>query len=405
MMANLLSTKTALAIGVQADAVTRATIDTATDLLPHANQRSANESFTVANPEYTGSIHTVGDAVLGRAAGVSFDVMMRGPGGSAPPAAGVYVPGRIWRAAGFEEIVFTTALTEAIVAGGVNTGATTTVRLGTGASSVNGFYVGYTIQFASLNGGSGVRSTSQIIAYDGATKTATLGEKLGAVPTGNYTIPAQLVYRLNPSATPLYLTFDKWHDRKRYFQQNGIPSALSMTFPTSNRGDTALPTMSVSIAGDINEAQAEADENAPLTPALGAIPPFRDGKLALNGVYVGGAQVVYDHGIRVGFPPNPNRPTGNDSGQIVQTQRSVNMNLNEVLLATQARNTLANLQTNVPLMLQYGLVAGRTVYFCVTSGRLNFSNADPSGDFVTNEVSLLIDSADRSVCWSFPYFT
>ena len=404
-MSNLLATKTALAIAVQADAITRATISTPADLLPHANQRSANESFTVANPEYTGSIHSVGDAVLGRSAAMSFDVMMRGPGGSAPPAANTYVPGRIWRAAGFEEIIFATPLTEALVAGGVNTGATTTVRLGTGASSVNGFYVGFTIQFAGLNGGSGVRSTSQIIAYDGVTKTATLGEKLAAVPTGNYTIPPQLVYRLNPDAQPTYLTFDKWLDRKRYFQQNGIPSALSMTFPTSNRGDTALPIMSVSIAGDINESQAEADEVAPLTPPLGSIPPFRDGKLALDGVYVGGAQVVYDHGIRVGFPPNPNRASGNDAGQIVQTQRSVNMNLNEVLLSVQARNSLANLQTSVPLMLQYGLVAGRTVYFCVTAGRLNFSNADPSGDFVTSEVSLLIDSADRSVCLSFPYFT
>jgi hypothetical protein len=404
-MSNLLSTKTALAIAVQADSTTRATITAPADLLPHANQRTTNESFTVANPEYTGSIHTVGDAVLGRSAGASFDVMMRGPGGVAPPAAGTYVPGRIWRAAGFEEIIFATPLTEALVAGGVNTGATTTVRLGTGASSVTGFYVGYTIQFAGLNGGSGVRATSQIIAYDGATKTATLGEKLLAVPTGNYTIPAQLVYRLNPNATPLYLTFDKWHDQKRYYQQNGIPSALSMTFPTSNRGETALPIMSVGISGDINEALAEADEAAPLTPALGSIPPFRDGKLALNGVYVGGSQVVYDHGIRVGFPPNPNRPSGNDAGQIVQTQRSVNLTLNEVLVSVQARNALANLQTNVPLMLQYGLVPGRTIYFCVTAGRLNFSNADPSGDFVTNDVSLFIDSADRSVCWSFPYFT
>lgn len=404
-MANLLSTKTALVIGVQADAVTRATINIATDLLPHANQRSANESFTVANPEYTGSIHTVGDAVLGRAAGMSFDVMMRGPGGASPPAANAYVPGRIWRSAGFEEIVFTTPLTEALGGAGSNTGATTTVVLGTGASAVNGFYVGYTIQFASLNGGSGVRSTSQIIAYNGATKTATLGEKLATVPTGNYTIPAQLVYRLNPDAQPLYLTFDKWHDRKRYYQQNGIPSSLSLTFPTSNRSDTALPTMSVSLAGDIDEALAEADENAPITPALGSIPPFRDGKLVLNGVRVGGAQVVYDHGIRVGFPPNPNRPSGNDSGQIVQTQRRVNMNLNEVSLSEQNRNSLANLQTSVPMMLQYGLVAGRTIYFCVTSGRLDFSNADPSGDFVTNDVSLFIDSADRSVCWSFPYFT
>lgn len=400
-----LSTKTALAIAVQADAVTRATVSTPADLLPHANLRTENEIFTVANPEYTGSIHTVGDAQLGRAASMNFDVMMRGPGGSAPPAAGTYVPGRILRAAGFDEIVFAGLTAEALGVGGSNAGATTTVVLGSNASSVNDFYVGFTIQFASLNGGSGVKSTSMIVAYNGATKTATLGEKLASVPTGNYSIPPQLVYRLNATANQLFLTCDKWHDKKRYKQQNGIPSQLQMTFPTANRGDVALPVMSVGIAAEINESDAEVDENAPLTPAAGTIPPVRDGKLALNGVYVGGSSVTYDHGIQVGFPPNPNKPSGNDAGVITRTQRSVQMTLNEVLKSVQDINALANAGTYVPLMLQYGTVAGRTVGFCVPRGRLSFTNADASGDFVTKEVTLVIDDADKCVAVSFPYFT
>lgn len=400
---SFLSTRTALALGVQADSTTGATIATPADLLPLANLRASNEQFTSANPEYTGSIHAVGDAVLGDAPSISFDVMMRGPGGAAPPTANSYVPGRFLRACGFDEIVFSGLASEALVAGGVNTGATTTVRLGTNASSVNGFYVGYVIQFAGLNGGSGVRSTSTIIAYDGATKTATLGEKLGAVPTGNYSIPPQLVYRLNATANPLWLTFVRWHDRKRYNAQNGIPSALSMTFPTANRGDVALPIMSCGIGGD-HSATREVDENCPLTPPAGAIPPVRDGKLALNGIYVPGATVSYDHGIRTAFPPNPNRITGNDPGQIVETRRSVSMNLNEVLLSVQNRNLLASLQTPVPLFLQYGIVAGRTVSFVVPAMRLGFSAPDPSGDFITTEVQGYIDEANSAVAISFPYF-
>lgn len=403
-MSDFLSSRTSLALAVQADSTTRASISTPGDLIPIANLTNAGEVFTTSNPEYTGSIHAAGDAVFGRAPGISFDVMLRGPAGSAPPSAGTYVPGRYLRACGFDEIVFAGKASAALAAGGVNTGATTTVVLDATASSVNDFYVGYVIQFAGLNGGSGVKSTSTIIAYDGASRTATLGEKLASVPTGNFTIPPQLVYRLNGAANPLWLTFDRWHDRKRYQSQNGIPTQLQMNFPTANRGDIALPVMSCGIGGD-EATTAEVDETAPLTPAAGAIPPVRDGKLALNGVYVAGSNVSYDHGIQVGFPPNPNRANGNEPGRIVRTLRTVSLNLQEVLLATQDRAALARTQTPVPLMLHYGNVAGRTVAFTIPSMRLSFSNPDPSGEFVTTEVQGLIDGSTNAVAISFPYYT
>lgn len=404
-MPGFLSSKAAMAVAVQADSVTRAAIATPGDLVPFANLRSNPDTFTLTNPEATGSVHRPGDAVLGRAANDTFDIIMRGPGGAAPPAANDYVPGRIMRAAGFEEIVFAGLASEALGGVSSNAGATTVVTLGVLASAVDDFYVGYTIQFASIGGGSGVGSTSQIIAYDGTTKVATLGEKLASLPTGNYTIPPQTVYRLLGTFSQLFLTFDKWLDKKRYKQQNGIPAQMQMAFPTSNRGDTAIPLMTVGLQGDIDEADDEVDESAPLVPAAGAIPPFRAGKLSLNGVAVGGASVTYDHGIQVAFPPNPNKPTGNDAGCIVETRRSVSLNLNEVLLTEQDRNALANTQTEVPLMLSYGNVAGRTVYFCVPAGRLGFSAADPSGQFVTTNPTLFIDGADKAVAISFPYYT
>lgn len=404
-MTGFLSTKTSLALGVQADALTAATITTPGDLLPMANLRSTNEVFQTANPEYTGSIHAVGDAVFGRAPSINFDVMMRGPGGSAPPVAGAYVPGRYLRACGFDEIVFAGKASAALAVGGSNTGATTTVVLDATASAVDGFYVGFPIQFAGLNGGSGVKSTSVIIAYNGTTKTATLGEKLASVPTGNFTIPPALIYRLNANANPLWLTFPRWHDKKRYNAFSGIATQLQVNFPTANRGDVGLPIMSCGLSGDIDEATAEVDEAAPLTPAAGAIPPFRDGKLILNGVAIPGSSISYDHGIQVAYPPNPNRPTGNDPGQIVRTQRSVSMTLNEVLLTLQNRNALANVQTPVPLFVNFGNVAGRTVYFTVPAMRLSFSNPDAGGEFVTNEVPGLIDDADRAVTFAFAYYT
>jgi hypothetical protein len=401
---SFLPNRSSLALAVQADAITRATIATPGDLIPMANLRSANEQFTTSNPEYTGSIHAVGDAVIGDAPSLNWDVMLRGPGGAAPPIAGAYVPGRFLRACGFDEIVFAGKTSAAIVAGGTNTGPTTTVVLDALASSVDDFYVGYPIQFAGLNGGSGPASTSTIIAYNGTTKLATLGEKLASVPTGNFTLPPALIYRLNGAATQLWLTFDRWHDRKRYQAQNGIPNQLQMTFPTANRGDAPLPIMSCGIAGD-HSPTAEVDENAPLTPAAGAIPPIRNGRLALNGVNIAGASVTYDHGITVAFPPDPNQITGNGAGVITRTQRSVSMNVAEVLLATQNRRQLANLQTLVPLMLRYGAVAGRSVHFTVPAMRLSFPTVDPSGDFVTNDITGYIDGSTNAVAIAFPYFT
>ena len=403
-MTGFLSQKTSLALAVQADAVTAASITTPDDLIPMANLTSNNEVFSVANPEYTGTIHAVGDAIFGRAPSINFDVMLRGPGGSAPPTAGAYVPGRYLRACGFDEIVFAGKASAAIAVGGSNAGATTTVVLDATASAVNDFYVGFVIQFAGVSGGSGMKSCSTIIAYNGTTKTATLGEKLASVPTGNFTIPPQLVYRLNGAANPLWLTFVRWHDRKRYNAQNGIPSQLQMTFPTANRGDISLPVMSCGLIGD-DSATPEVDENAPLTAPAGPIPPIRDARLALNGVNVPGASVSYDHGIQVAFPPDPNQTNGNAPGQIVRTQRAVTMNLNELTLAMQDRNALARTQTPVPLMLRYGNVAGRTVAFTVPSMRLSFSNPDPGGEFVSTEVTGLIDDSTGAVAISFPYFT
>lgn len=403
-MSDFLSNRTSLAVAVQADNVTRATISTPADLLPIANLSNAGEVFTADNPEYTGSIHAVGSSVFGRSPGITFDMMMRGPGGSAPPAANAYGMGRLFRAAGFDEIVFSGKMTATLAAGGSNTGATTTVVLDATAVSTDDFYTGMVIQFATLNGGSGYKSCSTIIAYNGTTKTATLGEKLASVPTGGFTIPPQLVYRLNGSANPLWLTFDRWHDRKRYQAQNGILSQLSMNFPTANRGDVSFATLSAGIVGD-DATVREVDENAPLTPAAGAIPPVRDGKLALNGVYVPGSSLSYDHGIQVAFPPNPNRPGGNDAGRIVRTQRSLSMNLQTVTLATQDRTALAALQGYVPVMLHYGNVAGRSVSFCVPQARLNFSNPELGGEFVTEQVDAFIDGSTNAVAISFPFYT
>lgn len=396
----------AMALEVQADAETRATIVNGDDIFPVANLRPGGQTFTVANPESTGSFHRPGDQVLGREANDTFDIIMRGPTGSAPPAAGDWCPGKVLRAAGFAETSEDTGVAaEALGDTTDNSGALTIVTLGSSASSVDGAYVGYTIQFSDIGGGSGVDSTSQIIAYDGTSKEATLGEKLSSAPAANYSIPPQLVYRLDADAAQLYLTHQFWLDGKLFKRQHAAVSQLQFNLPTSNRGNSSLPLLNVGLQAEIDDDDDETDQATPTVSAGGAVAPFRNGKLILNGVAVGGASVAYNHGIQVGFPPNPNKPAGADAGQIVETRRSVALNLNEVLLSEQDRSALAVAQSEIPLMLQYGTVAGRTVYFCVPAGRLDFANPDNGGEFVTEQRNLLIDGADNAVAFSFPYFT
>lgn len=404
-MSGIRSSIYALAIAIQADANTPATIDIAEDVFPCANLRPGGQSFTLANPESTGSVHRPGDAVLGREGNDAFDFIMRGPAGSAPPALGEYVPGRVLRGAGFAESVLAAPETGTLGGASDNSGATTVVQLAAGANAADGHYVGMTIQFDDIEGGSGVKSTSQVVAYDGTTKLATLGEKLTTAPASDYTFPPQLLYRLDADAAQLYLTEYMWLDKKLYKRQNGTVNQMQFTLPTSNRGNTAIPMLNCGIQSEIDDDDDEVDQPSPTVQSLGGIPPFRDGKFMLNGVPIPMQSMTYQHGIQVGFPPNPNKPSGADAGCITETRRSVALNLQEVLLSFQDRNALAVAQSEVPLMAQYGNVAGKTVYFCVPAGRLDFSNPDSGGEFVTNSTQMLIDGADLAVCFSFPYFT
>jgi hypothetical protein len=59
---------------------------TSSDAIPVANLTWTPQAITADNPEYTGSIHRAGSIVLGATYDVSFDILLRGPGGASPPA-------------------------------------------------------------------------------------------------------------------------------------------------------------------------------------------------------------------------------------------------------------------------------------------------------------------------------
>lgn len=393
------SSATALAIKVQSAVDVAATIATPADLISCYDLRPSVETYTLANPEYTGTVDRPGDFVLGRGRSITFNVVLRGPGGAAPPAADAFVLGRILRAARFAELTQATPL---LASGAITAGTTTSGILPVGASGVDDFYNGLPAILSDQ--GAGVRGLTMVRDYVGASRLATFMETFGSAPAANVTIPAFLAYRYNASAPDVYLSADFWLDKKRYKMLNGVVSGLQFNFPVSNRGDTAVTYLAVTLTGDVASTGSEIDENAPVVPSQGGIPPFRDGDAWLANKSVCGSSFTADMGIRVAYPPCPGKPTGAEAPQIVETRRSASMTLNETLLSASDFNALADAQNYQGLWLQYGNTTGKTVSFGITDGRLGYSEADPSGEFVTRSPEMYIDGAEKAVSLVFPYY-
>jgi hypothetical protein len=119
---------------------------------------------------------------------ISFDVEMQGLGtaGTAPAYS------KLLKACNISETVTAAPITGTAQAGG----STTTIKLASGASAVDDYYVGMSVE---ITGGTGDGQTGVIIAYDGTTKIATVAKTWAAAPdaTSEYSIGANVLYTLN----------------------------------------------------------------------------------------------------------------------------------------------------------------------------------------------------------------
>ena len=122
--------------------------------------------------------------------GLSFEVELQSSGtaGVAP----AYGP--LLRACGLAETV-----TAAAVTGSAQAGSVSTITLAVGASAVTNLYVGLPV---SITSGTGAGSSSTIVAYDGATKIATVSPNFATAPAASsaYSIGPGVAYRPISSA-------------------------------------------------------------------------------------------------------------------------------------------------------------------------------------------------------------
>lgn len=396
----LASAYTAVAIKAQAGAGAFTQPSSSADTYPCANARPKFDPITAQSPEYLGTIHRPGDIVLGSRASLTFQIVLRGPGGSVPPAAGAFIPGRLLVAAGFTENILSATVptggAEAI--GGSPAATTSSLALGASAVGTADLYKGLALNLSD-NGSGYLKQLTAIQNYTSG-KVASLFETLGAEPAANYVIPKQLAYQLSAAAPSTYLSVSVWLGGVRYDFADMVPTSVRFNVPTSSRDSQDFPVIEFTLEGSY---QAFEDEVPPTVTALGAIPPYRNGDFWLANKALGMSSFSCDLGIQAAYPPNPNFASGYEGGQIVETRRSAQVTLNHNLKSTIDFWDKFDQQTNVPLWAQWGYGAGSSIMFNIPRARIVPPDPDNSGQLVTQQINMLIDDASRAVNLIFPY--
>lgn len=391
-----LSLSTVLGLKIETTSGTFTAPSSSTDLVTVADLKPTIDGLTVDIKEFTGSVNRPGPIVLGKTFSVSGRLLLRGPGGSSPPTADGWNPGRILRAAGLAEVVVSTAVPVSPEAVGPG-GSTTTVELGATASATADLYRGKLISLSLLGSGkpglTGVRTNS-------TAKIAALMETATAPQTsGNWQLIKQLAYILSSAAAPT-LSVSCWVGSRRIDARGCAISAFKIVMPTSSRDGQDVPSIEFTLTGDV---QAIADDTAPQAPANLAVPPFRDGKMWVANTQLGGSSLTIDFGATIGYPPNPNKPTGNDAAQVTETKRTVNLTLNQVALATFNDVGLADAQSYNSIFALWGLAVGNNFAVMVTDARFNYRSPDNSGAFVTSTGDAYVDGGDKTIALVIGY--
>ena len=134
----------AMAIAIQPTAGVFAAPNTTTDLMAVSVPNNSFEAITADDPTATGAIWASPRVFLGKTGTAGATFPMRGPGGVAPPAANVWVPGRVLQSAGWSEVILATPTVAITQAGST----TSLIALAAAESAVDDFLVGAPIQQA-----------------------------------------------------------------------------------------------------------------------------------------------------------------------------------------------------------------------------------------------------------------
>lgn len=369
------------------------------DLLPISAPDDGSDAITGDDPTLTGSIFAAPRQFLGRRGRAGATAILRGPGGTAPPGAAAWPLARILLGAGFTELINPTAITGTAVAGGT----TSSMILAAGSSSIDDFYNGMPIQHGTIGGAGTIRGTSLIRDYDGASRRATLMETLAAaIVSGAYVIPPSLTYVLSTGAQIPLLSCKVWRHKKARKYRDCAISSFALNIPVSNDQNTDLPSIEFAMVGVPVPA---VDEVTPLisTSQLLPPPPAKAGKFAFAGLKLGHQTMRLEFALETGAPPNQNFDAGQEGYEIMSGTRTVNLDLNEQLMASLDLDSLVDTQASVPLLSGWGQNLGNRFLAGVPNMFLDPFNPAPRNGFVGVSGTASPSDVDRSVALSVIY--
>jgi hypothetical protein len=373
-------------------------LPTQDDLIGAANPTTDLGILSTEDPTETGAIWDAPRIYLGRSSGGSATIPLRGPGGSAPPAANAFALGRIMQGCGFSEIIRTTASAATALGSG---STTTSLVLNASESAVDDMLLGMPIQHPAI--GTGFRQTSIIRDYVGATKTAVLAETLGSAPNGSYTLPASLVYLLGSlSVAPPLLSISIWRDRRRYDFMDCVITGWSIDTPVANEANQSFPSIQFSFKGTyIKVPGVVTTPTLPRSITGVSVPPYKGGKFYLDAIKLGHAGANLNLGITAGNASNANQDAGQDGADILSGSRTLTLDLNQMDVADFDLDARVDSQTNVPFLSTWGQGSGNNMGLMIQNIVLDPANPTGRNGYVALQGGGAPTDVDKSVALSF----
>lgn len=371
--------------------------DPSANLMPISNLNLQISPVTAPNPEYTGSVDTNGDEVVGKICTVSYDVNLRAPGGADVPAAGAYLPGILLVNAKMTEVRTVTAIPASpeSLTSGTETGFTGGVGMTGTADLYKAMLVRLLGVSTGLPGISAIRTNT-------AGKAVTLCETFADPLSGNYQIPKQLSYVNSVGGSdPLPISQSVWVGGKRYDLLDCQVTALSLNVQTSTTRTASTPLFRVTLSAVIYDTD---DEATPAIPVLGTTPKFKNGKQFVANLALGGSGFDLNFGITTDAAPNPNFESGDEGDEITGKQITLTPNLLAYRKADFDQLALADAQEQHSYFALWGNGSGKTVGVVIPDGRFGHAGDDVGGTFVTQSPPLYVDVFQKNVSICFPYY-
>lgn len=389
----------AFAVAIQTVAGTFTT-PTSADIIAVAPPTNGEDIVSSEDPTATGSVWKAPRVYLGKTGNAGATAPLRGPGGTAPFAANAWPLGRVLQAAGFAEVINSTAIPGTLQAGST----TTALVLAAGASSTDDFYLGWPIQQANIGTGA-IKGTSLIQDYVGTSKTATIAETMGSAPAASaaYTFPPSVTYQLGTlSSAPPLLSVSVWRDKKRYDYRDCRITTLTLDMPVANEQNQVYPSVEFAVKG-LPAGVTDATAPALTTAQLGTIAPFRNGKFTLAKTALGHQSSKFQITAETAGASNAAAQFGQDGYEILSGDRQIDFDLNQMAVTDFDIDSRVDNQTIISTMSLWGLAAGNRFGFLAPELVLNpLNNPGDRNGFVNltgNAAFAGVDKAAALTIW------